>query len=110
MDVFTDRLAVPPTAVRLISLTAERRPGGVVLHWRTATETETLGFNVYCEQRGRLIKLNRSLIPSASEGSTSGHGYSWLDRRADAQATRYRLQAVSVGGTRSWLGSARAAG
>jgi hypothetical protein len=107
-DVFYDKVSTTQTAVRLASFTATRGPRGVALRWRTATETGMLGFNIYRELRGRLTKLNRSLIATRSVRPTGAHVYSWLDSRAVAGPVRYRLQAVSSTGARSWLGAARA--
>jgi hypothetical protein len=98
-----------PTAVRIAAIRAQRTRSGVRLRWRTAFETETLGFNVYRKQKGRLVKLNRALIPSAFGGTAAGHAYSWLDREAPNGAAGYRLQTVSLSGTKSWAGSATAA-
>jgi hypothetical protein len=94
-----------PTSAVLRSLEARTSGGGVLVRWRTATEMGTLGFNVY---RGD-VRLNHALIPSVFGGTARGHGYSWLDRTAGGVAARYRLQAVGIDGSRSWLGSARAA-
>lgn len=104
-----------PTAVRIASAKATRTPRGVLVRWRTATETQTLGFNVYRlqpgihgQQIGKLMKLNRTLIRSL--GSVArGHAYSWLDRNARGGRVTYRLQAVGRDGTRAWLSSAVAA-
>ena len=96
-----------PTAVKLSRLAARTRAGGVAVSWKTASEIELVGFNLYRQQRGKLVKLNRLLIPSVFGGTTSGHGYSFLDRSARRGATyTYRLQAVGLGGTRAWLGTA----
>jgi hypothetical protein len=95
------------TAVSLRTFGVSRTASGARLHWRTASETRMLGFNLYREQRGKLAKLNSALIPSVSGGTTVGRAYSWLDRGARHEATyTYRLQAVSLGGTRAWLGTA----
>lgn len=64
------------------------------------------GFNLYRQQTSKLVKLNRALISSAFGGSASGHAYSWLDRNAPKGAARYRVQAVSLSGKRSWVGAA----
>jgi uncharacterized delta-60 repeat protein len=98
----------PPTAVALASFRAVVARRGVLLRFRTAFEAQTLGFNIYRQQRGKLTRLNLTLISSIARGTTGGHTYSWLDRRAPrgTGALRYRLQAVSLDGTRSWLGSA----
>ena len=91
-----------PTAVRLASFVATRSARGVLIRWRSASEARTLGFNVYREQNGQRVKLNRRLIPGRRTG---GRVYSWLDRAAPRQGRiRYWLQAVSLDGTRSWYG------
>lgn len=96
-----------PTAVSLSSFSAVRtRGGGVLVRWRTVSQSRTLGFNVYRQAKGGLVKLNRALIPSVFGGTANGHDYSWLDRNAPRGAARYRLQAVNLDGTRSWVGSA----
>ena len=107
-DVFYDKLSSTATAVTLASFTATRGRGGVALRWRIATETGTLGFNVYGELRGTRTKLNRSLITTRSATPTGARVYSWLDSRRVTGPVRYRLQAVSASGARWWLGAASA--
>jgi hypothetical protein len=97
----------PPTAAAVSSFAASTLRAGVSLTWRTGSEHHMLGFNVYRRQNGKLVKLNRALIPSVFGGAASGHGYSWLDRGVPRSGSvRYRLQAVSLSGKRSWVGSA----
>jgi hypothetical protein len=108
----TTSITVPecPTAVRISSLAAIRSKRGVLLRWRTASEAGTLGFNVYRERAGSLVRVNATLIPSVFGGSTSGHTYSWLDRTAPGRGgtLKYRLQTVNLDGTRRWAGAALA--
>jgi hypothetical protein len=79
------------------------------VRWRTASEVDLVGFNLYRSQRGSAAKLNRALIPSG--GTPTGRAYAFIDRRAQRGATyTYRVQAVSLGGTRTWLGTTVAAG
>ena len=101
-----------PTAVSLRSLAASRSGSGIFIRWRTGSEAQLVGFNLYREQRSKLVKLNRALIPSVFGGTTSGHAYSWLDRNAPKQrgALRYRLQSVNLDGSRSWVGAASVPG
>lgn len=96
-----------PTAVSVASFSARRTPGGVLLRWRTASEVDALSFNVYRAQDGKLVKLNRALILSRLGGTTTGHVYSWLDRSPTRGSRRlqYKLQAVHLDGTRSWVGA-----
>jgi hypothetical protein len=97
-----------PTAVAVRTASAVRTRAGVFVRWRTASEGQTLGFNVYRVWRGKLVKLNRALIPSVFGGTVTGHAYSWLDGRAPWGSTTlaYRLQAVGFDGTRRWVGRA----
>jgi hypothetical protein len=99
-----------PTAVRVTSFRGLRTPEGVLLRWRTTHESSVLGFNVYRQHAGRFVRLNRALIPSVF-GATTGHTYSWLDRADGAgriAAVMYRIQAVSLSGQRTWVGSTTA--
>lgn len=100
-----------PTVAAVASIHGVRTRSGVLLRWRTAQESAVLGFNVYRRQGGKLIKLNRKLIPSVFGGTTAGHAYSWLDRRVPRGngALRYRLQSVSLDGSRRWVGAATVA-
>jgi hypothetical protein len=92
-----------PTAVTLISFAAKRVERGVRLGWRIASGERLLGFRLY---RGRM-PLGRELIPAAFSGA-SARSYSYLDRSASPDGrARYRLQAVALDGTRTWLGNAR---
>lgn len=90
----------PPTAVALRGFAARRTGQGVELRWRTAQETDLLGFDVY--RSG--VKVNRTLIAARGSGA-AGAVYRLLDRNARA-AYAYRLQAVKLDGTRAWIGRA----
>jgi hypothetical protein len=93
------------TAVEFRTASASRIKAGVRVHWRTASESRLLGFNLYREQNGKRVRLNRAVIPSAFDNGTVARSYSWLDRRAPRHgALRYWLEAVSVSGARSWHG------
>jgi hypothetical protein len=95
-----------PTAVRLISFVARRTAAGVVLRWRTATELGAAGFNLYREQAGKSVRLNRALLHA---GAHHGAPHRFVDRTAHQRGSfRYRLQWVGLDGTRRWLGAARA--
>jgi hypothetical protein len=96
-----------PTAVRLLRLSASARPAGVLVRWRTRSERGIVGFNLYRSHGGNRARLNRAPIPSVFGGTARGHAYSFLDRSARRGVRyAYRLQAVGVDGTRTWLGTA----
>ena len=95
-----------PTAVVLSSFSARRTTAGVAVRWRTSSEAAILGFNVYRQRHGTVVKLNRALIPVRLGEGARGHSYSWLDRSGPGGAAAYRLQAVAPNGTRTWIGTA----
>ena len=93
------------TAVTFRGLSATGTPKGIEVRWRTASEADTIGFNVYREVNGRRVRVNAKLIASKGRGS-----YSFLDRRAPrGKAIRYWIQEVAIDGTRRWYGPARVA-
>jgi hypothetical protein len=95
-----------PLAVTLYGLRAARSHDGVTLRWRTGTEADTLGFNVYRQQGSRRVRLNRRLMPAL--GGLGGSSYSFVDRRAPRhRAVRYWLQDVDTQGVRTWHGPVR---
>jgi hypothetical protein len=96
-----------PTAVTLRSFSAHRTRPGVLLRWRTASEIDLLGFDVYRLSGGHVLKLNRRLIAAKAPGRSIGAAYRLLDRRArSGRAYTYRLRALSRTGTRSWSAKA----
>jgi hypothetical protein len=72
----------------------------VDIDWETATELDTVGFNVYRADSpdGTLSKVNDTLIPASSEPLTGGK-YSYLDRSVKPGMTYYYyLEDVDVNG------------
>jgi hypothetical protein len=96
-----------PLAITVLSFRAVRSHRGVVLRWRTGTEADTLGFNVFRQGGGgKRVRLNRRLLPAL--GAVAGSSYSFTDRRAPRRAAvRYWLQDVSTRGVRTWHGPVR---
>ena len=96
-----------PTGVSLRSFSASRHANAVVLDWRSATERDTLGFNLFRHARGTSVRLNQTLIRSAFGGTTRGYRYryTWTDRLGRGRPAEYRLQSVGLSGRRTWLAS-----
>jgi hypothetical protein len=95
-----------PLAVTLYDFRAARSHGGVTLRWRTGTEADTLGFNVFRQQGSRRVRVNRRLLPAL--GGLGGSSYSFADRRAPRhRAVRYWLQDVDTHSVRTWHGPVR---
>src|SRR5262249_34989742 len=95
-----------PLAVTLYGFRAIRSRGGVTLRWRTGTEADTLGFDVYRQQGSRRVRLNRRLLPAL--GGLGGSSYSFVDRRAPRhRAVRDWLQDGDTPGIPTWHGAVR---
>jgi hypothetical protein len=78
----------------------------VKLTWRTSSEVDTLAFNVWrFSQRGKAVKVNRTLVAARAAGRTGGAVYRVLDRRVRPGRYTYRLQVVGRDGARSWRAS-----
>jgi hypothetical protein len=81
-----------------------------MIRWRTGSEVDTLGFNVYRQRGARRVRLNRHVIPALSltRGGISGGRYSFLDRKAPRHARlRYWLQEVDASSHCTWHGPVR---
>jgi hypothetical protein len=91
-----------PTAVGLLSFTATRVGGAVTLTWKTVTELDGLGFNLYraMSRLGRRVQLNEELIASqVRPGSTCGSSYSYRDSPVQpGMRYYYWLEAVDIYG------------
>lgn len=95
-----------PTAVTVRSFTAARAARGVALRWRTVSEADVLGFNVYRFTGGKKVKLNRGLVAAKRSRTTQGASYRLVDRLAPAGSSTYRLEIVGPSGKRSWAATA----
>jgi sugar phosphate isomerase/epimerase len=95
-----------PTAVVVRDFAALARGRRVALSWRTSSEANLLGFNVWRFGSGRSHRVNRALIRSEHAGRPRGADYRFVDRSARKGVPyTYRLQLVNRDGTRSWAGS-----
>ena len=91
-----------PTGVAVQSFSARRTTKAVRLAWRTASEADMLGFNVYRFAHGTKVKVNRSLVVAKRSGTARGASYALVDTRAGRASATYRLQIVSPSGRRAW--------
>jgi hypothetical protein len=95
-----------PTSVKVAIFSARRAGDAVAISWRTASEANALGYNVWRFVRARGVKVNRTLV--SAKGRTGGAAYRLVDRTArPGVAYTYRLQIVGKDGRRTW--SARTA-
>jgi len=93
----------PPTAITLLSFTAERQANGVLLRWVTGSERDTLGFLLLRSSTGNRADATPILsTPIPAQGSAgSGASYQWFDRTAQPNVSyHYWLVEVEVDGDR----------
>ena len=85
------------TLVVLYDFYLREQDGQVIVCWETASEDETVGFDLYREVNGVWVKVNESLIPSENP---MGASYQIADPGANASDTfRYRLVEYETTGT-----------
>lgn len=89
-----------PTLITLASFTASHRGDHVLLEWKTASEVDSAGFNLWRSEAeaGPYARLNADLIP-ARGGPTNGLSYSYLDDTiANGVTYWYKLEDVDAHG------------
>jgi len=89
-----------PLAVTLASLTASSTTDSITLRWRTASETNNLGFNIYRSDAkdGKYIKVNPKLIQGAGTDSIP-HEYSFTDNNVKfGQIYYYYIEDIDFAG------------
>ena len=100
-----------PTEVRLLSFDATRYDRGTLLQWRTGSEVDNLGFNLYREVNGIRTRVNPSLV--GGSGLLAGRGtavsgeqsYSRWDLGASTDPSAvYFLEDLDFNGTRTLHG------
>lgn len=94
-----------PTAVNMVDMKATRYDNRVLLEWQTGYEVSNVGFNIYREEKGNLVKVT----PEPVAGSAllfgpqielkAGFSYSWWDNNAGNDAnTRYWVEDLDLSG------------
>ena len=104
---------INPTAISLISFTAERQGEGVALRWATGAEWGSWGFHILRSADGTragAVRITPALI-LARGGPQLGAAYAWLDAGVAPGATyTYWLQEVETGGATREYGPVAPAG
>jgi Peptidase family C25 len=105
-----------PTAVKLVSFAATRHGAGALLTWKTGFEVNNLGFHVYREVNGELVRLTPDVIAGsallAGSGTSLGAGrsYQWWDissvssQPSGVGTERYWIEDMDLNGKRTWHG------
>ncbi len=88
-----------PQAVALAQFQAHPHGQSIQLIWETVSEYNILGFHLYRAPNltGPWTRLNTTLIPSLSPGSSLGHTYTWHDHPPPAPLS-YRLTIIGLNG------------
>ncbi len=99
-----------PTLVEMVDYSATAianangQEQGILLQWRTGLEVNNLGFNVYRQETGKMVRINRDLIAGsalfagAETMLTSGRRYSWRDTERTQTDMRYFIEDVDLNG------------
>jgi len=98
-----------PTGVSLVSLSAADAGGRVLLRWRTASEQDIVGFQVWRSRRpdGEYARINPALVPAHTSGPGGG-SYEFVDAGVwSAGVYYYRVEAVGFGNAYEWHGPVR---
>jgi uncharacterized repeat protein (TIGR01451 family) len=93
---------VQPTAIRLVSFTAERTSVGVRIAWQTSSEIDTFGFYVLRSTSNDPSTATRvNANPELGKG-TAGGSYEVIDANAEAGVTYYYwLEEIELDETRN---------
>lgn len=94
------------TAVELIYFTATAFNGEVLLEWKTATEIDNAGFNIYRTKRigGSYTRINEELIDAGGD-AVSGATYSFLDIPDHSGRYFYTLEDIDTNGKSAMHGT-----
>ncbi len=93
-------IVAKPTAITLLSFTAEPAPGRITLAWQTGTETDNAGFYLWRREgaAGKYAKLNEVPIPAKGDPE-SGASYTYIDTTVEpGKRYYYRLEDVDTHG------------
>ncbi len=95
-----------PTAITLLSFTAQPAADHITLAWQTGTEVDNAGFNLHraTAAEGPYTKLNDALIPAKGD-PVSGASYIYTDTDVVKGVTYYyKLEDVDIHGVSTFHG------
>ena len=94
------------TLITLSSFTAVPKAGKTIIQWKTESEINNAGFNLYRAEvtDGKYTKINTTLIP-AKGSATQGASYEFVDTNLQNRKTYYyRLEDIDFSGKRTMHG------
>ncbi len=84
-----------PTAIELLSFTADQVGAGVLLRWTTGVEMNTLGYNLLREGTdGARQRVNATLV--MAQGAGAGASYAFTDANVPVGTWRYWLEELET--------------
>ena len=95
-----DVVVTAPTATLISSLKGKQDGAQVKLIWKTATESNLTGINVWrARGKGEYAKLNAEPIAAASPGNPGGNTYTYFDPLSKKGNYHYKLELLTTGET-----------
>ena len=94
-----------PTEVRLETIAVTAYNNGAYIEWHTGNEVNNLGFNIYREEDGKRVLVNRQIVAGSAlltgSGITlaAGRSYGWWDASATSRA-QYWIEDIDLNGQR----------
>jgi hypothetical protein len=96
----------PPTNIELSTLDAIPSDKQVTLKWKTETETENAGFNVW--RADNFVKINKAVIPALGS-SAEGSDYDFVDQWVlNGKRYFYLLEDIDNNGISTFHGAVKA--
>lgn len=88
--------------VELSFFTATSAKDGVILRWRTESETNNLGFRIYRSDRrdGKYVRVNPVMVRGAGTSAAS-HTYEFKDTDVEGRIVYYYIEDVAFDGSTS---------
>lgn len=98
------------TAVEDLDCAATGYTDGVMLEWKTASEVNNLGFNIYREEAGRRVRVNPEILAGSAlrvgpeVPMLAGESYAWWDAGAQTDHPAYYIEDLDLNGASTWHG------
>ena len=98
-----------PTAIELVSFTAEALDDAIIISWETATEADNAGFHLLRADtvNGDYQRITYNLIPAEGNEFT-GASYEFTDGDVEEGTYYYKLEDISIYGMSTFHGPVEA--
>ncbi len=101
---------VAPPRIKVSAFEAVGNGSSALIKWKTDSEVNNLGFNIYRDENGSHLLINQQLVTnsvltiSSNAADLSSHSYEWLDNSFANESATYWLEAVDLNGYSTWQG------